>query len=180
MSGLAPPTPYQWQVGDIGSASLLNSQLYNGLTYLLNPPIFYGVQASVQALTNSGTNYAVTLDTNVVDTYNGHSTTTNTSRYTAQVAGYYLASGCVGYATNATGFRAAKLAINGTVVQGAANEIAASSSSYAVTLSTPTIIKYLNVGDYIEVWAWQTSGGTLNTTAFSDQACSMSVQWVHA
>lgn len=177
---LAPPTPYQWQVGDIGSAALLNAQLYNGLTYLLNPPVFYGVQASVQTFTTSGTSYPVSIDTGVVDTYSGHSNTTNNSRYTAQVAGYYLIAGCVGYAPNGTGFRAASLRINGNVVQGASTEIAAASASYAVTLAAPTLIKYMAVGDYAEIWAWQTSGSSLNTTAYADQACSLTVQWIHA
>lgn len=179
MAVLAPPTPYQWQVGDIGSASLLNAQLYNGLTFLENQPIFYGVQASTQSL-GTGSNVAITLDTGVVDTYGGHSNTTNNSRYTAQIAGYYLIAGCVGYAANATGFRQAALRVNGTQVQGGTNEQAASSASFATTISSPIIIKFLNVGDYAEIWGWQTSGGSLNSTAFSDQACSLSAYWIHS
>lgn len=175
---LAPPTPYQWNVGDIGSASLLNAQLYNGLTFLENQPVFFGVQASAQTLA-TGSNAAITLDTGVVDTYGGHSNSTNNSRYVAQIAGYYLMSGCVGYQTNASGFRQAQLRVNGSYFQGGTNEQAASSSSFAVTISSPLVIKYLNVNDYAEIWGWQTSGGNLNTTAFGDQACSLSIFWLH-
>ena len=176
--GLAPPTPYQWQVGDIGSAALLNQQLYNGLTFLLGPPLFFGVQATVQSIGNTA-NTAITLDTNVVDTYNGHSTTTNTSRYTVQQAGYYDVCGCVGYQGNSTGVRSAKIYYNGSVIQGGATEVPAVVSGNGVTISTPVVNKYCNVGDYLEVYTWQNSGGGLNTTAFGDQACSMWVRFSH-
>lgn len=176
--GLAPPTPYQWQVGDIGSAALLNQQLYNGLTFLLGPPLFFGVQTASQTITNT-TNAAVTFDTNVVDTYNGHSTSTNTSRYTVQQAGYYDICGCVGYGGNSTGVRSAKIYVNGGVIQGSAVEVPAVVSGNAVTIATPVVNKYCNVGDYLEVWTWQNSGGNLGTSALGDQACSFWVRFSH-
>lgn len=177
--GLAMPIPYQYSVGDVLTAALLNAQVYNGLTFLEQPPVFYGVQATAQTLLTS-TNTAITLDTGIVDPYNGHSNTTNPSRYVNQVAGSYLLSGCVGYAGNATGFRNAAIRVNGTAVQGGVSEAASSSATFATTIASPTVLKFLNVGDYVEIWAWQTSGGNLNTTAFADQACSLTVYFAHS
>ena len=68
----------------------------------------------------------------------------------------------------------------GTAIQGGVTEAASSSASFATTIASPTVLKFLNVGDYVEVWAWQTSGGNLNTTAFADQACSLTVYFAHS
>lgn len=169
-------------VGYPASQAYLTAQVYNPLYFLLNPPLFYGVQATGQNILNT-TNVAITLDTGVTDTYGGHSNTVNNTRYTAQVAGYYDMCGCVGYQPNATGVRSAKLYVNGSVIQGSAVEIPAVQSANAVTIATPVVNKYLHVGDYVEVYTWQNSGvGSpgLATSAFGDQACSMWVRFSHS
>lgn len=177
MANLAPPTPYQWQVGDIGSASLLNAQLYNGLTYLLGQPVFFGVQGTAGSCGSSDT--VVAIDTGVVDTYGGHSNSTNNSRYVAQEPGYYLVCGCVAFAGNATGMRQAKIKKNGSNVQGGANQVPGSSSGLT-TISTQIVPVYLNgTGDYVEVWAWQNAGSSLSLASAPDQASSLSVFWIH-
>lgn len=178
MANLAVPIPYQWQVGDIGSASLLNAQLYNGLTFLLNPPVFFGYQNTVQSLGTSDT--AVSIDQTVFDTYSGHSNTTNNSRYVGPVPGYYLVSGCVAFSANTTGARQAKVKKNGANIQGGSAQVGASGSGLT-TVTSPVVYVYLNgTTDYVEIYAWQSSGSALNSSINPDQACSMSVRWVHA
>jgi hypothetical protein len=50
---------------------------------------------------------------------------------------------------------------------------------YAIT--TPEFQVQLNVGDYLEVQGFQSSGGSLSTNvAASDVRSSMNVRWVHA
>jgi hypothetical protein len=170
---LAIPTPYQWQVGDTGNAALLNSQIYNGLTYLLNPPIATLVQTSVQALTTSVTT-AMTWPTPAVDTYSGWASGTPT-RYTPQVQGYYLAVGNVGFAANATGARSAQVAKNGATV---ANEVSlASAGSVFNTIVGVTSLVFCNgTTDYLELNADQNSGGPINTVV---SRTSFTIMWIH-
>jgi hypothetical protein len=182
--GINPPTPYNWNVGDIASASLLNSQLYNLATFLLNPPYFFGYQASAtaQSITSSGgTFYSVILDSEFADTEGGHSTTTNNTRYTCQIAGRYQADGAVTFANTSTaGFRAAKFLINGgTSVAGSETMSAASTFDTTVRASTDV---YMNVGDYIELQCLQNSGGNLAITSnvSLDYVTHLRLRWIAA
>lgn len=180
MANLAVPTPASETAGNLITGALWNANVYNGLTYLLNPPIYYAVQNTSQNISNT-TNTAITFDTEIYDTYAGHNNSTNNTRYTAQVAGYYLMSGCVAYAANANGVRLAKLRLNGTDIKGSAVELYASNSSNLTTVATCTIIQFMNVNDYVEVATWQNSGATIATSVGnSDQLCSMTVTWIHA
>ena len=174
--GLAPPTPYQWQVGDIGSAALLNSQLYNGLTFLLNPPAFYGYQNTGQSL-NSAAWTAITIDTNVYDYYNGHSTTTNPSRYVCQQAGVYFVCGSVSFVSNSTDMRAAYIAKNGTEVNQTRAQVQAVNGHNSSVGTLPGFVQ-LNAGDYIEVYGYQGSGGSLST--INDPGTTLLAWFAHA
>ncbi|NUP48059.1 MAG: hypothetical protein HOW97_12200 [Catenulispora sp.] len=185
MPGITPPTPYNWNVGDVASSSLLNAQLYNGLTFLLNPPYFFGYQlsATAQAIASSGGTFVtVVLDAELVDTEGGHSTTTNNSRYTCQIAGRYQVDGAVTFAaTSTTGFRAAKFLLNGgSTVVGSETMLAASSFDTTARASTDV---YLNVGDYIELQCLQNSAANplnLTSNAALDYATHMRVRWIAA
>lgn len=174
MAGLAVPIPYQWQVGDTGNAALLNAQLYNGLTYLLNPPAASYQQTSGQSLT-SGSVTPITWPTPVLDLYGGYSAGTPT-RYTGQVAGYYLISGSVSVAPNATGNRIAEIHKNGSgsaVVQGA---VPAAGAANSTTVPVTGFVFLNGSTDYIELDGFQSSGGPLSTTA---SVTSLNIFWVH-
>lgn len=175
--GLAPPTPYQWQVGDIGSAALLNAQLYDGLTFLLNPPAFSGYQNTVQSLTSS-TWTGLNIDVTNYDNYSGHSNTTNPSRYVAQVAGTYTCCGVYAPAGNATGIRAVRLQKNGSPVLGA-SVYAPAYGTVEMGVATPTVDIPLLLGDYVEVAGWQSSGAALNTILDVDLRCGLWVRFSH-
>jgi hypothetical protein len=139
-------------------------------------PRFRGYQATAQAIANN-TWVSATLDTELYDSDNGHSTTVNASRYTVQVAGTYNVIGSMGLVANATGNRGVRLTVNGTPVVGTFVKTAApdaTGSAGLVTAASPVCA----VGDYIEVQVHQTSGGTLNTNAVSDVACSMTATWI--
>ena len=71
---------------------------------------------------------AVTFDTEDVDTHSGHSTSVNTSRYTAAVAGWYHVVGRGSFAANSTGHRGVRIAKNGSVVNGSASYFQAATS----------------------------------------------------
>ena len=109
--------------------------------------------------TTSGTAQILTWDTETEDTGAMHSTSANTSRVTVKRAGTYTISGCLAFATNATGVRHALLYKNGSPVHN--HPIVQPVTGTA----TRIIFNYLNTavaGDYFEIAANQTSGGALN------------------
>lgn len=182
MPGINPPTPYNWNVGDTGNAAVLNAQLRDGLTFLLNPPYFFGYQASAtaQSITSSGGTFvSVILDSEFADTEGGHSTTTNNTRYTCQIPGRYHVEGCVVFSNaNTTGFRAAKFLMNGsTSVPG--SESAVATASFNTTVRNETDI-YMNAGDYIELQCLQNSGVALTLAANStlDYVTHLRLWWL--
>lgn len=87
-----------------------------------------------------------------------HSVSTNTSRLTCRIAGLYHIEGALVFTGNATGVRSAGVRLNGStpIVW---DEMGANASSLGQTVST----EYrLAVGDYVELVAFQNSGGALN------------------
>jgi hypothetical protein len=179
VANLPIPTLTAPTVGNFDTAAWWNQNVYDMLTYGLNNPIFVGVQTIVQASLANTTWTTHTLDSETVDTYGGHSTTTNTSRYTAQVAGWYTVCGVSVWAANASGGRGARIHVNGAVIQGSAQDVLASSSSSFTGVMTPVRAVQLGVGDYVEVAGWQSSGGTLATGTASDLASALFVAWCH-
>jgi hypothetical protein len=177
MTNLPVPTPASEVPGNFVTGALWNANVCNGLLFLLNPPIFTGVQTVVQSIPNT-TWTTISLDTTQVDTYGGHSTVTNTSRYVAQVAGYYSVCGVAVIDSNATSARGARITKNGGIVQGAASFYVPPSAN-AAAVPTPIHEVYLNVGDYVELQVWQGSGGNMNTGVYSDITSKLWARWSH-
>jgi hypothetical protein len=178
---LARPTPYSWSIGDIIATAILNG-IRDALTWSQNPPDFIGIQGTtVQSIGNSAWT-ALNLDTNTLDSYSGHSTTSNTSRYVCQAgtAGWYTCGGVFAAAANSTANRGGRLQVNGSPIEGAAAFAAAAGTGNATGVVTPTRDIYLNVGDYLELAAWQGSGGALNTAIFSDITTALWARFSHA
>jgi hypothetical protein len=124
-----------------------------------------------------GTAEAVQFNAEDTDNYNGHDNATNNTRYTAVIAGKYQLSGGIGFASNATGFRSAVWRKNGAVINGSAVNIPTISGTPSL-IPARTITVYLNVGDYVELWAFQNSGGALNTSVATGDQPSMHVLYV--
>lgn len=161
--------------GEVVLASYFNTNINGPLTFLLAPPIFQGRQTVAQTLTTA-VFAAVTLDAEDVDSAGGHSTVTNTSRYVAQYAGWYDVAGGIGYASNATSYRAGDLRTNGTALNGTQSNIVALTSSVS-NVGLPTTLVFLNVSDYVEMFALQNSGGNLNTSVTTTTQSRMSARW---
>jgi len=148
------------------------------VSYFVNGmPICIVRQTVAQSLSNA-TWTAITFDTEDVDRDNMHSTSVNTSRLTAQTAGYYLAHGVAAYATNGTGGRAAGLSINGTRSPGRAVDLQTVATAATTSAAPVSSIVFLNVGDYLELQANQASTGSLNTSVLADVQSSLAVLWV--
>jgi hypothetical protein len=171
------PSTFVFSAGSVLPAATLNTYLSNAVAFFLSPPTFEGRQTSTQSLT-SGAGTAILLDTEDVDNDNGHSTVTNTSRYTAQTAGRFQVSGGVGYASNATGARLAFFAINAGNNNGSGTELAAVGGGAVTLVPARTKTVFLNVGDYVELFGLQSSGGALGTDVTTLDQSTMSVRWV--
>lgn len=140
---------------------------------LLVPIIAQMRQTVAQSIsTSSGT--AVTFGAEDVDTAGGHSTSSNTSRYVAQVAGWYQVSGAVSFASNGTGRRGSWLAVNGSNVNGS-EAIVHTSTTNVISVPGRTMLVQLGIGDYVELLAWQDSGGSINTAVSGTQMSTMTV-----
>lgn len=179
MTGLARPTPYSWSVGDVITQTLLNG-IRDGLTWGQNPPLFVGTQSSAQSIPTGSWN-SLAFNSNVIDTYSGHSTTVNNSRYVGQQPGYYAVGGCTAFAANATSFRAVSVALNGTIVKGSVSWWVTADPGDGIAIPVPVTVVFLNGStDYVELKTAQSSGGALNTDAAADLSPTMTVWWLHA
>lgn len=113
------------------------------------------------SITTSGVAQALTFDTERWDNGSLHSTSANTSRLTASVAGIYTIGACVDFAANATGIRALALQVNGTTTI-ASMILPNNGGATVVQLALGGVLYQLAKGDYVEAVVTQTSGGALN------------------
>ncbi|WP_436772074.1 hypothetical protein [Yinghuangia sp. YIM S09857] len=148
------------------------------LDELLNPPDFVGRQTGSQLIPDAGSTFTpITLGVADIDTHGGWSAGAP-ARYTAQVAGVYQLAGSVSYNQVGGGGRGMVLRVNGgTYVRGSGAFSAGSSSTITVPASAPRDW-YLAVGDYVELCAYQTSGGAVGTFVNADQAPMLSIRRV--
>jgi hypothetical protein len=109
---------------------------------------------------------AVTTLTFSVETYDPldmHSTTVDTSRLVAPIAGVYAITANVPWRASGGGTqRYVSIRPNGGTIDIATNQVPPVGSASQFTVQTLTSQTRLNAGDYVEVKVLQDSGGTLN------------------
>lgn len=120
----------------------------------------------------------ITMQTADQDRLNGWNSGANPSRYTVAVAGWYQIAGSIAYAPNATGARNASYSKNGTTIAGSINTAAASATPAANIVHPRTMPAYLVAGDYVELAAYQNSGGALNT--ITSYGCVLNLTYMGA
>ena len=146
-------------------------------SFLDNTPTAFLFQNAAQSIPNSSSFTNVVLfQTESDDNWQGHSNVTNTSRYTAQVAGLYMINGQITY-TNTTNLLVRALAIqkNGSLQLGTECYNQSYSNNFC-SVNTSALIR-LGVGDYVELNTWQNSTAALNTVA---AGTAMTVAYIHA
>lgn len=112
--------------------------------------------------TVSGAWQVLTFNAEAFDTDGMHDLALNPSRLTCRHAGLYCIGAQVHFQANGSGIRAARLMLNGTTVLVLRQE--AGSAAYTATLGLSTLYT-LATGDYLELSAYQNSGGALNLLA---------------
>jgi len=123
----------------------------------------------LQTFTTTATWYTMNWTIEGVDTGGMHPT--NGDTVTINQAGLYAVAAKASFAPNVTGLRACRLTINGTAdantVEGTSiiqNNVGAGNVASA---SVPTVYVQCAVNDVLRAQAWQTSGGSLNSSAAS-------------
>lgn len=116
-------------------------------------------KSTVTSVDNNGE--VLTWDTEDTDLSGLHSTSSNTSRITPNVAGWYRISATIHWAANATGRRATAVSKNGSIA--AYGQISPGSSVGTTSTVITRTLQANGTTDYFEVFAYQDSGGALNS-----------------
>ena len=121
-----------------------------------NAPAFRAYNTSSSVTVNTSTTTKATYPTETFDSASCYDTTT--SRFTPNVAGYYLIGAGNGFASNTSGTRQIFLYKNGSELS-TFHRGPTTSGTYRVSGSTLT---YANgTTDYFEIYLWQDSGSNL-------------------
>ena len=113
-----------------------------------------------QSIPSGGSGTPLAFNSERFDIGNLHDTVTNNTRLTCQFAGRYLIYFNIYFAVNATGQRQALVRLNGTNVH-IANTSALGAASFDVLL-IGAVGYNRAAGDYVELLAYQNSGGALS------------------
>lgn len=141
------------------TAAEWNSNVRDAVNFLLNPDAAQSYQSAAQSIPN-GADTAVALDTNEINV-NGMWATGANTKFTAANAGTYRCSGQVTFTSNANGLREAFFRVNGSTVL--KRPVYSPPNTNTFTATAPAVRIHLNAGDYVELCAYQNSGGALNT-----------------
>ena len=163
--------------GGLITGALWNAGPAASNTFLTGVPALEVYQATLQSIPNA-TWTAISQDGTITDTDGQHSNSVNNSRFICQVAGWYSASGAVGFASNSTGSRGAGIYKNGSPLTIASGAITAASNTNHVAVAGEVFVT-MNVGDYLELAGWQNSGGALNTITTGQYTSYLYVRWDH-
>ena len=125
----------------------------------------------------SSSSTTLTYNTEDFDTANLHSTTSNTSRLTAPVAGKYLITASAEWTNNTSGRRILILELNGTT-QIMRDSVSPNNDSGIGPEQSVETVYQLAAGDYVEVIAYQDSGSSLAVQSYDKASPAFSMDWI--
>jgi hypothetical protein len=150
--------PYPLETLGDGSVADRN---FRNLAKDMNPPVPQARVFNSAAITlTTAVEATLTFDSERFDNGSLHSTSANTGRLTAPITGLYLIGCHVEIAANAAGARYVAFRVNGATFIGY-NVQPGSAAGNALPLQS---LYQLAATDYVEVRAFQNSGGNLNVT----------------
>ncbi len=182
VAATAADTVSRLGVGANGTVLTADSAEATGLKWATpasSTPTFVGASAykttNQTATNNTYTN--ITFDAENFDTDGFHSNVTNNTRMTVPSgkAGKYLLSGFVAYGSNSSGVRLVRLQKNGSTF----NYFSSAPFSGDTNTVNLNYVIDLAVGDYIELNAYQSSGGNLSIES-SSQYTTFQVSYLGA
>lgn len=174
MTNLPVPNPRTFVAGETETAAYFNA-IRDAVNFLANKPMAVLYQAAAQTINNT-TATTIAFDSTVTDSYGGHSNSTNNTRYTAQVTGWYWVAGSTSWNNISGGDRTIGIWKNGAAVPYYGSGNPAASINVNPQESGFGLVQ-LNAGDYVEISVYQDSGAPIATHGGGS---SMAVIWDHA
>lgn len=162
------PSPRTWVDGESPGWETLG-EIGDTIYWLLAPPMVKLHQTSAQSIPDS-TNTAVTFNVEEVDAYGFHSTTTNPTRITPTIPGWYRGWMSCGFSDGVTtgNYRLVMLGKNGTLERSRRdNRPIVTAGQTRSPHGVPFFVACNGTTDYVEMYVYQDSGAarTLGTTA---------------
>jgi hypothetical protein len=159
-------TPARLGIGSTNQVLTVSGGVPTWATPSSGTPTFVGCflyKSSNQSLSND-TSTVLTFTAEEIDTDGFHDNATNTGRITipSGKGGKYLFIGYASFETNGTGSRAISFTKNGSSTIASPTRIAALGETGSDTRVNGQVIANLSAGDYVEMTAYQKSGGNLS------------------
>lgn len=175
---MAFTTPATATAGTVLTASFLNTNVRDNIAWLATDSPSCRAYNNANISISNGVLTVVTLNSERYDNAAVHSTASNTSRFTIPTggAGKYVFLGNITYATNGTGVRAANALLNGATTITRNTTASAAAAIYGTELSFCTVYA-LSAADYVEMQAFQSSGGALNVESNPNATPEAGVLW---
>lgn len=173
------PAPRTWAVGELLTAAKLNTDLRDGMSFLLATPFTMLQKTGNQTLTNSAWT-PVDWDSEQFDDDAGHDNVTNPSRYTIKTAGWWELTSTIRTEVSTAGRRGGRFRKNATG-NPLPGEVVASPDTAGLSVLSFTTTVLLAVNDYVQVEAWQDSGTSRTITpALDSSPAFFSCHWVRS
>jgi hypothetical protein len=173
------PAPRTWTVGELLTAAKLNTDLRDGLNFLLAPPLAILLGPGTTSITNTTTT-ALPWTSETIDRDGGHDNTTNNTRYTCQTAGYYEMCAQVAWGSGTNKLRDTNIRTGGStnVVSDEFDQTGVDGGNGVRPISRVMGTAYLSVGTYAEVTVWQDDGFTISLTFVLSGLPRFELRWV--
>ena len=177
------PSPATAAVGGKETASGWNADVRDeALFWTTNRPLGQSVQTVAQTGWTTATFTSITFTTEDIDRDGQHSTSSNTSRYViGTTLGWYRVSGVYCAAGNAAAtLLRARIALNGTAVQGSPNSINPGGTSGILCVSTFAVfVQATASADFVEVQGYMAApSGTIGTATSGEFVSALNVEWL--
>ncbi len=176
---MAIPTVRDWGATESITEAKLD-EISTALNFLLAPPRSYAYKSSNGALANT-TWDALNLTAEAYDSHAAHDNATNNTRLTAPEPGLYNITAHVTFDINSAGIRGLDIRKNAAAVQTGGTDlalviIAGNATTEARLIAT--VDHQLTASDYVEVFAYQSSGASLNVLGGAAALSFLSFRWV--
>jgi hypothetical protein len=163
---MAVPVPRTWVASEFETATIFNGDHRDSLNFLLAPPRCHAYRSAAGSHVLNGNWDVVALDGELYDPYAtpAHDNATNNSRLVAAETGLYKGVAAVGFVANATGHRGIKIRKNAAGSDASGTEVTSTLTAAFATFGWQFTMPFqvqLNANDYIELFAYQSSGGNL-------------------
>lgn len=174
------PAPQTWVNGTSKvNATTLNLELRDALNFLLSPPRVWAYDSTVLSVANN-VSTLMSWNAEVLDSDNMHNSGTNPSRITCNAAGLFHVDVGIAWTANGTGSRITHIRKN------SAGSATGGTQLFDFTaMASPNTFSFgssfdvdLIVGDYIEVFVQQISGGSLSTTGINQYENYIQAFWI--